>query len=82
MEFLLAYCNSRPFWKSLKAVNPSANNSAKYVLRTPIHLPSKEAQDVITTKTKELLDLLMNNQTGSELLMTEILNSIDQYAGD
>jgi len=82
LEFLLAYCNSRPFWKSLKAVNPSANNSAKYVLRTPIHLPDKEAQDAITTKTKELLDLLTNNQSGSDLLMSEILKSFDQYTGD
>lgn len=82
LEFLLAYCNSCPFWKSLKAVNPSANNSAKYVLRTPIHLPDKETQDDITTKTKELLDLLVNRQRGSELLMTEILNSIDEYTND
>ncbi len=33
LYFLLAYCNSPVFWVCLKSINPSANNSAKYILK-------------------------------------------------
>jgi len=79
LEFLLAYCNSAPFWACLKAINPSANNSAKYILRTPIILPDKETVSRITDRTKELLGILQDGSTGATLLETEILESITRY---
>lgn len=79
LEFILAYCNSAPFWNSLKSINPSANNSCKYVLRTPIYLPEKERQDFISLKTKELIFILQNNESGAELLQREILKIVEQY---
>ncbi len=79
VEFLLAYCNSKPFWVSLKAINPSANNSARYVLRTPVFLPDAEVQAKITQRTKELIYVLQNGDSASEVLMKEILHSITVY---
>ena len=79
LEFLLAYCNSKPFWACLKAINPSTNNSAKYMLRTPIILPDKETESRITERTKELLAILQDGSTGAMLLEAEILESITRY---
>ena len=79
LEFLLAYCNSNPFWACLKTINPSANNSAKYVLRTPVIRPEPDQESIIVQKTKELLDLLRNGKCGSEKLRIEILETITQY---
>lgn len=79
LEFLLAYCNSKPFWACLKTINPSANNSARYVLRTPIIRGEPDQEAVIALKTKELLDLIRNGETGSDKLQAEILGSITRY---
>jgi adenine-specific DNA-methyltransferase len=40
--FLLAFLNSRTCWRLLRQINPSANNSAKYLRRLPIILPSSD----------------------------------------
>lgn len=80
LEFILAYCNSQPFWNALKSVNPSANNSSKYVLRTPIVLPNEHEHSSITSKTKDLLELLRKSDPSSRYLQEEILKSIAQYA--
>lgn len=78
-EFLLAYCNSKPFWSCLKTINPSANNSARYVLRTPIIRGEPDQEAVIAQKTRELLDLISNGESGSGKLQAEILESITRY---
>ena len=79
LEFLLAYCNSRPFWACLKSINPSANNSANYVLRTPIIRGEPDQEAKIALKTRELIDLLKNGEGGAERLETEILDAITRY---
>lgn len=79
LEFLLAYCNSRPFWACLKTINPSANNSAKYVLRTPIIRAEPDQEVEIATKTKELLQLMNDGESGAAKLEQEILDSITRY---
>lgn len=79
LEFLLAYCNSLPFWRCLKAINPSANNSARYILRTPIILPDAEEQERIAEKTKELLQLIREEDHSASVLQEEILDSINNY---
>lgn len=38
--FLLAYLNSSVSWILLRQINPSTNNSAKYMRRLPVALPS------------------------------------------
>lgn len=42
LGFLLAFLNSTPCWRLLRQINPSANNSAKYLRKLPIVLPSSE----------------------------------------
>jgi adenine-specific DNA-methyltransferase len=42
LGFLLAFLNSRVCWQLLRQINPSANNSANYLRRLPIHLPSEQ----------------------------------------
>lgn len=79
LEFLLAYCNSKPFWACLKTINPSANNSAKYVLRTPVIRAKPDEEAAIAQQTKELLSLLKNGETVSEKLQAEILGAITRY---
>jgi hypothetical protein len=79
LEFLLAYCNSRPFWACLKSINPSANNSAKYVLRTPIIRAEPDQEAKIATRTKELLQLMMDGESGAAKLEQEIQDSITRY---
>lgn len=79
LEFLLAYCNSKPFWACLKTINPSANNSARYVLRTPIIRGEPDQEAIIAQKTRELLDLIRNGGKGGDKLQAEILDSITRY---
>ena len=79
LEFLLAYCNSKPFWACLKTLNPSANNSAKYVRQTPIIRPDPDEESRIVMQTKELLFLLRNDDPSSAKLQSEILDSITSY---
>ncbi len=40
--FLLAFLNSSICWRLLRQINPSTNNSAKYLRRLPIVLPSSD----------------------------------------
>ena len=40
--FLLAFLNSTLCWKLLRQINPSTNNSAKYLRKLPIELPSED----------------------------------------
>jgi hypothetical protein len=54
LEFLLIYLNSEFVSRSVKAVvNPGANNSANYIKRIPVPMPSKEqintAKQIIET---------------------------------
>lgn len=79
LEFLLAYCNSMPFWACLKTINPSANNSAKYVLRTPIIRAEPGEEAKIASRTKELLQLIADGESGRAKLEREILDSITRY---
>ncbi len=79
LEFLLAYCNSKAFWACLKSINPSANNSAKYVLTSPVIRTEPHEEALIAQRTRELLFLLRNGKTGAQKLESEILDSITRY---
>jgi adenine-specific DNA-methyltransferase len=73
--FLLAFLNSSSAWSLLRQINPSANNSAKYMRRIPIRLPTESEllwySDVIESYLNELsrgmkkddaLELLINQR--------------------
>jgi hypothetical protein len=81
LYFLLAYCNSPVFWVCLKDINPSANNSARYILKTPVILPDEDTLKYISLKTQELLVELKqgNKQVLCEILQQEIIDSIMKY---
>jgi hypothetical protein len=81
LYFLLAYCNSPVFWLCLKSINPSANNSAKYILKTPVILPDEDTMKDISLKTQELvLEIKGGNQKAlCEILQQEIIDSIMKY---
>ncbi|MBE9218013.1 Eco57I restriction-modification methylase domain-containing protein [Dolichospermum flos-aquae] len=81
LYFLLAYCNSPVFWLCLKSINPSANNSAKYILKTPVILPDEDTMKDISWKTQELvLEIKEDNQKAlCEILQQEIIDSIMKY---
>jgi hypothetical protein len=78
---LLAYCNSPVFWVCLKDINPSANNSARYILKTPVILPDEDTLKYISLKTQELLVEIKqaNKQVLCEILQQEIIDSIMKY---
>ncbi|UJS03462.1 Eco57I restriction-modification methylase domain-containing protein [Cylindrospermopsis raciborskii] len=79
--FLLAYCNSPAFWHCLKSINPSANNSAKYILKTPVILPDEYVMQDISCRTQELvLQMKHGHKTRlCEILEEEIIASIMKY---
>ncbi len=81
LYFLLAYCNSPVFWMCLKSINPSANNSAKYILKTPVILPDEDTMKDISFRTQELvLELKEGNKKAlCEILQQEIIDSIMKY---
>jgi tRNA1(Val) A37 N6-methylase TrmN6 len=81
LYFLLAYCNSPVFWVCLKDINPSANNSARYILKTSVILPDEDTLKYISLKTQELLVELKqaNKQVLCEILQQEIIDSIMKY---
>lgn len=56
--FLLAFLNSRTCWKLLREINPSANNSAKYLKKLPLILPSSGTLQEIDTLVTNYIDHL------------------------
>jgi adenine-specific DNA-methyltransferase len=70
--YLLAYCNSSIFWSCLKALNPTANNSARYILKTPVFIPSENVVKHISQKTKSYIVELKNTRVRNEDLQKEI----------
>lgn len=72
--FLLAFLNSTICWKLLRQINPSANNSAKYLRRLPIVLPSPERLSWFSRVVSEYLTDLENG-TGQNI---ELERSLDE----
>lgn len=72
--FLMAFLNSSTCWRLLRQINPSTNNSAKYLRRLPIVLPSSERllwfDSVVTSYLIKLESCTERN--------TEIEHSLDE----
>jgi hypothetical protein len=58
--FLLAFLNSRTCWKLLREINPSANNSAKYLKKLPLILPGSGTLREIDILVTNYIDHLKN----------------------
>jgi adenine-specific DNA-methyltransferase len=76
--FLLAFLNSSTCWRLLRQINPSTNNSAKYLRRLPIILPTDERlawfDFVVTAYVKDLENGKERNLQIEQLLDDEIEN--------
>ena len=66
--FLLAYLNSSIAWRLLRQINPSTNNSAKYMRRLPVALPSTEELNWFSRIVNEYIGHLANNGSADEVL--------------
>lgn len=66
--FLLAYLNSSTAWRLLRQINPSTNNSAKYMRRLPVVLPSTEELNWFSRIVDEYIGHLANNGSPDEVL--------------
>lgn len=54
--YLLAFFNSPTCNKLIRTINPSANNPANYIKKIPLIIPAKAVLEVITTKTKSIVE--------------------------
>lgn len=56
--YLLAFFNSPTCNKLIRTINPSANNPANYIKKIPIIIPEKSVLELISEKTKNIVDEL------------------------
>jgi len=71
--FILAFLNSGICWRLLRQINPSANNSAKYLRRLPIILPSSDRLSWFNSVVSDYL-VKLESGAGQD---TEIESSLD-----
>lgn len=81
IHYLLAFFNSPTCTKLLRAINPSANNSANYIKKIPFISPTREIKDIITFKTNELIEGLKGNDTYNYEYETKINQMIETLYG-
>jgi adenine-specific DNA-methyltransferase len=77
--YLLAFFNSPTCNILLRTINPSANNSANYVKKIPLLMPSEAALNVINLEMVALLDELRDHGTYEirhELYIHQIIKDI------
>ena len=81
--FLLAFLNSNVCWKLLRQINPSTNNSAKYLQRLPIILPSQETlkwfQQTVSFYLEELMQGCERNLQIEQDLEKKICEIYDPF---
>jgi len=54
--YLLAFFNSPTCNKLIRTINPSANNPANYIKKIPLIIPEESVLELITEKTKAIVD--------------------------
>lgn len=77
--YLLAFFNSPTCNKLIRTINPSANNPANYIKKIPIIIPEKSTLDLITEKTKEIVDSIKQSgiyEEYKELEVQKIIQNI------
>ncbi len=76
--FLLAYLNSSVAWLLLRQINPSTNNSAKYMRRLPVTLPSTVELDWFSELVDTYVRHLSNGGTANEALEQELEAGVER----
>lgn len=70
--YLLAFLNSDTAWSLLRQINPSTNNSAKYMRRLPIALPSESELHWFDRTVKAYVETLAAGANRNEALEEEL----------
>lgn len=74
--YLLAFLNSPTCWTLLRKINPSTNNSAKYIKRLPIVIPNAEELKWFENIVSEYVFQLESGQTADNKLENIIANKV------
>ncbi len=70
--YLLAFFNSPTCNKLIRTINPSANNPANYIKKIPVIIPEKSVLDLITEKTKAIVDSIKQSGNYDENMEAEV----------
>lgn len=75
--YLLAFFNSPTCNKLIRTINPSANNPANYIKKIPVIIPEKSVLNLITEKTKTIVDSIKKSGIYDEKTETEVWDVIE-----
>jgi adenine-specific DNA-methyltransferase len=75
--YLLAFFNSPTCNKLIRTINPSANNPANYIKKIPVIIPEKSVLDLITNKTKEIVDSIKQSGNYDERKEADVWDVIE-----
>ena len=75
--YLLAFFNSPTCNKLIRTINPSANNPANYIKKIPFIIPEKSVLELITAKTKSIVDEIRATGSYDEKKEREIWELIE-----
>ncbi len=75
--YLLAFFNSPTCNKLIRTINPSANNPANYIKKIPFILPDKAVLELISKKTKGIVDKVRTKGNYNESEELEIWEMIE-----
>ncbi len=73
LKYLLGFLNSRLATEFIRAINPTANNSANYLKRLPLVLPSKAE----LAEVNDMVDLILHNISAELDSPTKIIEELE-----
>ena len=73
----MAFFNSPTCNKLIRTINPSANNPANYIKKIPVIIPEKSVLDLITNKTKEIVDSIKQSGNYDERKEVDVWDVIE-----
>ncbi len=76
--YLLAFFNSPTCNKLIRTINPSANNPANYIKKIPLIIPEKSILDLISKKTKSIVDEVRKTGNYNETEELEVWGMIEK----
>lgn len=79
--YLLAFFNSPTCNTLIRTINPSANNPANYIKKIPIVIPERRILDLITSKTKSIVEAIRETENYDPQLESEIWDMIEALYG-
>lgn len=76
--YILAFLNSEVCWRLLRKINPSANNSAKYIKRLPLVLPEADGLRWFAATVSEYVFSLAAGDLPNVAIEHEILSEVSK----